>query len=45
MKIIPSEYKIADEIAKSPKGYSATIERVPGKSKTKEAEETKEETS
>lgn len=27
LKIIPAEYKIADEIKKSPKGYSATLER------------------
>ena len=34
LKIIPAEYKIADEIKKSPKGYSTTLERVSGKSKT-----------
>lgn len=34
MKIIPAEYKIADPIKKSPKGFTATIERVPG-TKTK----------
>lgn len=28
LKIIPTEYKIADEIKKSPKGFSATLERV-----------------
>ena len=28
MKIIPAEYKIADPIKKSPKGFTATIERV-----------------
>jgi translation initiation factor IF-3 len=28
LKIIPTEYKIADEIKKSPKGYSATLERL-----------------
>lgn len=28
MKIIPAEYKIADPIKKSPKGWTATIERV-----------------
>lgn len=27
LKIIPAEYKIADEIKKSPKGFTATIER------------------
>jgi len=31
LKIIPAEYKIADEIKKSPKGFSCTIERI-GKS-------------
>lgn len=31
LKIIPAEYKLADEIKKSPKGYTCTIERV-GKS-------------
>lgn len=30
MKIIPAEYKIADEIKKSPKGYTITIERIAG---------------
>jgi translation initiation factor IF-3 len=34
MKIIPAEYKIADPIKKSPKGFTTTIERVPG-TKTK----------
>ncbi len=33
LKIIPTEYKIADEIKKSPKGFSATIERVSSKAK------------
>lgn len=28
LKIIPTEYKIADEIKKSPKGFSTTLERV-----------------
>lgn len=28
LKIIPTEYKIADPIKKSPKGFTATIERV-----------------
>ncbi len=31
LKIIPAEYKLADEIKKSPKGFTTTIERV-GKS-------------
>lgn len=33
LKIIPAEYKVADEIKKSPKGFSTTIERVSGKKK------------
>jgi len=37
MKMIPEEYKIADEIKKSPKGLSTTIERV-GKRATKAEE-------
>jgi translation initiation factor IF-3 len=28
LKIIPAEYKLADEIRKSPKGFSTTLERV-----------------
>ncbi len=28
LKIIPAEYKIADEIKKSPKGYTTTLERL-----------------
>lgn len=28
LKLIPAEYKMADEIKKSPKGYTTTIERV-----------------
>lgn len=31
LKIIPAEYKLAEEIKKSPKGYSTTLERVSGK--------------
>lgn len=31
LKIIPTEYKIADEIKKSPKGFSATLERIGNK--------------
>lgn len=34
LKIIPTEYKIADEVKKSPKGYTITLERVPGAAKT-----------
>lgn len=34
LKIIPTEYKIADEMKKSPKGYSITIERIPGSKPT-----------
>jgi translation initiation factor IF-3 len=30
MKIIPADYKIADPVKKSPKGFSTTIERVAG---------------
>lgn len=30
LKIIPAEYKLADPIKKGPKGYTTTIERVPG---------------
>ncbi len=32
LKIIPAEYKLAEEIKKSPKGYSTTLERVTSKS-------------
>jgi translation initiation factor IF-3 len=31
LKIIPTEYKIADDIKRSPKGFSTTLERVSGK--------------
>ena len=31
LKIIPAEYKVADEIKKSPKGFTATIENAGGK--------------
>lgn len=37
LKIIPAEYKIADEIKKSPKGFTITIERVAGQPKTQKA--------
>jgi len=30
LKIIPLEYKVADEVKKSPKGFTTTLERVPG---------------
>jgi len=30
MKIIPTEYRIADDMKKSPKGFTITIERIPG---------------
>lgn len=30
LKIIPIEYKLADPIKKSPKGFTTTIERIPG---------------
>ena len=48
LKIIPAEYKIADEIKKSPKGFTTTIERVAGSKAQKvkilddETEESKE---
>ena len=34
MKIIPTEYKVADEMKKSPKGFTITIERIPGTKNT-----------
>ena len=34
LKIIPAEYKIADEIKKSPKGFTTTLERVSTKGKS-----------
>jgi len=30
LKIIPYDYKVADEIKKSPKGFTTTLERTPG---------------
>lgn len=30
LKIIPSDYKVADPVKKSPKGFTTTLERVPG---------------
>jgi len=33
LKIIPTDYKIADEVKKSPKGFSVTLERVVGNAK------------
>ncbi len=33
LKIIPTEYKIADEIKRSPKGFSTTLEKASGKPK------------
>ncbi len=30
LKIIPTEYKVADDMKKSPKGYTTTLERMPG---------------
>lgn len=30
LKIIPTEYKVADDVKKSPKGYTITLERIPG---------------
>lgn len=46
LKIIPTEYKLAEPLKKSPKGFTTTIERVPGGGKThkpKIIEETKKE--
>lgn len=34
LKIIPAEYKLADPIKKGPKGYTTTIERLPGATKS-----------
>lgn len=48
MKIIPAEYKLADPVKKSPKGFTATIERLPGAKKQKAVvvlEEEKKQTS
>jgi translation initiation factor IF-3 len=36
LKIIPTEYKIADDIKRSPKGFSTTIERVGKQKQAKE---------
>ena len=33
LKIVPTEYKIAEEIKRSPKGFSTTLERVSAKGK------------
>lgn len=35
LKIIPAEYKIADPMKKSPKGWTTTLERLPGAKKQK----------
>lgn len=32
LKIIPTEYKVADEVKRSPKGFTTTLERVSAKS-------------
>jgi len=34
LKIIPAEYKIGDEIKRSPKGFSTTLEKASGKPKS-----------
>lgn len=34
LKIIPTEYKLADEIKRSPKGFTITLERIPGSKPT-----------
>jgi len=39
LKIIPAEYKIADEMKKSPKGWTTTIERMPGSQKQQKPKE------
>lgn len=39
LKIIPAEYKIADDIKKSPKGFTTTIERMPGAQKQQKPKE------
>lgn len=44
MKIIPSEYKIADDMKKSPKGFTITIERMAGQPKNSAPKITKTET-
>ncbi len=41
LKIIPAEYKIADEMKKSPKGFTITIERVPGSKNNSKPSNTK----
>lgn len=43
LKIIPEEYKIADEIKKSPKGFTVTLERVAAKGKAGDKQESTEE--
>ena len=42
LKIIPAEYKIADEIKRSPKGFSTTLERVGAKGSHNSKTESKE---
>ena len=42
LKLVPAEYKIADEIKKSPKGYSTTLERVPGTKQQKDTQPSEE---
>lgn len=44
MKIIPTEYKVADDIKRSPKGFTITIERVAGQPKTQAPKVVKVET-
>ncbi len=34
LKIIPTDYKVADPVKKGPKGYTTTIERMPGGQKS-----------
>ena len=44
LKIVPAEYKVADETKKSPKGFTTTIERVAVKGKTKQPDAAEAET-
>lgn len=48
LKLVPAEYRVADEIKKSPKGFTTTLERVPGSKRERQAAanaETSEQTS
>lgn len=39
LKIVPAEYKIADEIKKSPKGFTTTLERDPTSARKKKRQD------